>query len=500
MAGTAREEAERLVATVLAMAAQSGLGGAPGDRDREDDTLSGTARRLGEGLSAFGDAVAGFVGHLTGGSGGNSADPGHPADPGHSADPGHPADPGHSADPGQLATTGGSADAASAGGSPPAGDSGGVGSAGGSGGAASPGGSGGAGSASASGGGFSAGGGSGAHGWAMGTRTIGGRGMVGWATGSAECCVCPLCRVIAGLRDPSPEIAERLATGAGDFATGVASLLRAVSAMTSNPRPRKPARQSRPVPDPDTAWTAATRTPPPAATLTPPPAATLTPPPAATRTPPPSATRTPPPSVGTQDAGGRPDVPDELPIPDGDGSPWSAATRASDREARAADLAARAARRAQRLAEQETRRIEQEARRIEQETRRIEQETHRAEQEVRRADQEVHPGTEQAHRGKERAADRGDEEAQRAAADPRTIHGFESPGADRNRPAAKADVWAAATADTADRGVAPGRNVDHDVPGAPSPPDQAETGSTPAEAAGSPEAGADGDARAGGGV
>ncbi|MGC1210677.1 MAG: hypothetical protein WA890_05305 [Micromonospora sp.] len=49
----------------------------------------------------------------------------------------------------------------------------------------------------------------------------------GFATGSAECCVCPICRGIAALRDPSPEFAERLATGAGDLAAGVASLLRA---------------------------------------------------------------------------------------------------------------------------------------------------------------------------------------------------------------------------------------------------------------------------------
>ncbi|MGC4852348.1 hypothetical protein ACLQ24_02875 [Micromonospora sp. DT4] len=49
----------------------------------------------------------------------------------------------------------------------------------------------------------------------------------GFATGSAECCVCPVCRGIAALRDPSPEFAERLATGAGDLAAGVASLLRA---------------------------------------------------------------------------------------------------------------------------------------------------------------------------------------------------------------------------------------------------------------------------------
>jgi hypothetical protein len=49
----------------------------------------------------------------------------------------------------------------------------------------------------------------------------------GFATGSAECCLCPVCRVITVLRDPSPEFAERLATGAGDLAAGVASVLRA---------------------------------------------------------------------------------------------------------------------------------------------------------------------------------------------------------------------------------------------------------------------------------
>ncbi|MGW0507209.1 hypothetical protein [Micromonospora sp. NPDC003241] len=50
---------------------------------------------------------------------------------------------------------------------------------------------------------------------------------VGFATGAAECCVCPVCRGIAALRDPSPEFAERLATGAGDLAAGLASFLRA---------------------------------------------------------------------------------------------------------------------------------------------------------------------------------------------------------------------------------------------------------------------------------
>ncbi len=49
------------------------------------------------------------------------------------------------------------------------------------------------------------------------------------STGSAECCICPLCKVIAAVRDPDPELVERVATGAGDLAAGLASFLRAVS-------------------------------------------------------------------------------------------------------------------------------------------------------------------------------------------------------------------------------------------------------------------------------
>jgi hypothetical protein len=70
----------------------------------------------------------------------------------------------------------------------------------------------------------------------------------GFATGSAECCVCPVCRGIAALRDPSPEFAERLATGAGDLAAGVASLLRAFApaeppagSPSAPPTPPRPA-------------------------------------------------------------------------------------------------------------------------------------------------------------------------------------------------------------------------------------------------------------------
>ena len=47
-----------------------------------------------------------------------------------------------------------------------------------------------------------------------------------FSTGSAECCVCPLCKVIAAVRDPDPEMVERLATGAGDLAAGMASFMR----------------------------------------------------------------------------------------------------------------------------------------------------------------------------------------------------------------------------------------------------------------------------------
>jgi hypothetical protein len=79
----------------------------------------------------------------------------------------------------------------------------------------------------------------------------------GWATGSPECCVCPVCKVISAVRDPSPETAEKLATSAGEIATGVAGLMRAFSSMTAEkpkpaPAPRSPA-------NPDTVWKAATR-------------------------------------------------------------------------------------------------------------------------------------------------------------------------------------------------------------------------------------------------
>ncbi|MEV5766395.1 hypothetical protein AB0L34_17745 [Micromonospora sp. NPDC052213] len=82
----------------------------------------------------------------------------------------------------------------------------------------------------------------------------------GFATGGPECCVCPVCRGIAALRDPSPEFAERLATGAGDLAAGVASLLRAFAPPEP---PAEPAAAAASTAEPDGAddhvWREATR-------------------------------------------------------------------------------------------------------------------------------------------------------------------------------------------------------------------------------------------------
>ncbi|WP_216592983.1 hypothetical protein [Verrucosispora sioxanthis] len=65
----------------------------------------------------------------------------------------------------------------------------------------------------------------------------------GFATGAPECCVCPVCRGIAALRDPSPEFAERLATGAGDLAAGLASFLRAFGSAGSTAEPASGSRR-----------------------------------------------------------------------------------------------------------------------------------------------------------------------------------------------------------------------------------------------------------------
>ncbi|MFC3500502.1 hypothetical protein ACFOOK_05910 [Micromonospora krabiensis] len=85
----------------------------------------------------------------------------------------------------------------------------------------------------------------------------------GFATGTAECCICPVCRGIAALRDPSPEFAERLATGAGDLAAGVASLLRALASANppAPPADHAPEGPGTPAagPDDDLVWRDATR-------------------------------------------------------------------------------------------------------------------------------------------------------------------------------------------------------------------------------------------------
>jgi hypothetical protein len=78
------------------------------------------------------------------------------------------------------------------------------------------------------------------------------------ATGSDECCVCPVCRVIAAMREPNPEFAERVATGAGDFAAGVASLLRSL-ATPPPPDPETTPPDSGSRDDGEDVWHAATR-------------------------------------------------------------------------------------------------------------------------------------------------------------------------------------------------------------------------------------------------
>lgn len=89
----------------------------------------------------------------------------------------------------------------------------------------------------------------------MAARGLGGPGRPSFATGSPDCCVCPVCRVIAAMREPSPELSERLASGAGDLAVAVTSLLRAFSARPGGP-------QDEPEPEPDegdTFWAAMRR-------------------------------------------------------------------------------------------------------------------------------------------------------------------------------------------------------------------------------------------------
>jgi hypothetical protein len=394
MAGTAREEAERLVATVLAMAEQSGLG--PKSKSKSND--DGTANRVTEGLGALGETLAGVVGQLTGASSG------------------------------------------------------------------SRGGSGGSGTAGSN---------------TEGSNTGGHRGGA-WATGSPECCVCPLCKLIAGMREPGPQTAERLATGAGDLAMGVASMMRAVSAITSNPRP-KPARPARPAPPtPDQAWSTATHMPEPTARHE----ATATESAArheATATEPAGrqgAPATEP--AGHQEAAdaetrategtaaespahaaaepGRPAARPPVTPPVGV-DPWSAASSA-DAASTAADQRARAARR---TAEAETARLAARA-----EATRLAARAAAAREAARQAAQAEAAeaqaalqtaAAQSAEDGTAGETGSGGHEPSVGTGGPRNEKGFA--GLKGERPAT-GDVWAAATGET---GVAPQRNVDHDVAG-----------------------------------
>jgi hypothetical protein len=142
------------------------------------------------------------------------------------------------------------------------------------------------------------------------------------STGSAECCVCPVCKAIAAVRDPSPETAERLAASAGDIASGVAGLMRAFSSMTETSRTPAPRTRPAPEPAPDQAWSAATR-----------------------------AGRS-----GAADT-----EPEDQPAPEGTTDPWAAASAADAREVAAAarEEAAAARARAAAAAEAVTRAVAQ---------------------------------------------------------------------------------------------------------------------------------------------
>jgi len=71
----------------------------------------------------------------------------------------------------------------------------------------------------------------------------------GFATGSAECCVCPVCRAIAAMREPAPEFADRLAAGVSDLASSVAAVLR----MLQRPAHETPTQRT-PESDGDEFW------------------------------------------------------------------------------------------------------------------------------------------------------------------------------------------------------------------------------------------------------
>jgi len=100
---------------------------------------------------------------------------------------------------------------------------------------------------------------------ALAAMSMAARSTTGFATGSAECCVCPLCRGIAAVRDPDPRLALKLAGSAADLASTVVDALRVVGdAVSRPPAPRADAPDSahrpRTAPDPDVTWRMATAT------------------------------------------------------------------------------------------------------------------------------------------------------------------------------------------------------------------------------------------------
>jgi hypothetical protein len=218
--GSARDEAERLVATVLAIASEQ--------------DLSRTRQRVTEGIGALSGSLANLVKQVTGDAPApDSAPPPAagkaPEEPKPAPAAPAPADLWSWVSDGLNSLTGGTRPGTGPGakrGTGPGAKRG-----GGSGGAAGL-------------GGFA--------GWSTG--------FAGWSTGSAECCVCPVCKAIAAARNPSPRTALRLATGAGDVATGAARVMRGLSTLAgTSAKPAKPARPTRPVFDPDVTWSAATR-------------------------------------------------------------------------------------------------------------------------------------------------------------------------------------------------------------------------------------------------
>jgi hypothetical protein len=74
-------------------------------------------------------------------------------------------------------------------------------------------------------------------GLSLAVRSIPGVAEHTFANESPECCICPICRVITAMRDPSPELTERLAGGVGDIAAAIAHALRGLAMERDQPAP-----------------------------------------------------------------------------------------------------------------------------------------------------------------------------------------------------------------------------------------------------------------------